>query len=69
MKTRTLINHHLYVNFQAGIDRHKLSIALEPEAASAYCRYLPMDKTKTRTDLYSLPPGTKYMILDAGGIN
>ncbi|XP_053374609.1 heat shock 70 kDa protein 12A-like [Mercenaria mercenaria] len=54
---------------KAGIAREKLSIALEPEAASIYCRHLPIDRTvgHTNVSISSLPVGTSYMIFDAGG--
>jgi hypothetical protein len=55
---------------QAGIDNDHLRIALEPEAASTYCRHLPVDATTRESELAisNLPIGTKYMVLDAGGI-
>ncbi|XP_060603539.1 heat shock 70 kDa protein 12B-like [Ruditapes philippinarum] len=54
---------------KAGITKDKLSIALEPEAASIYCRNLPIEKTvgPMTASISSFPIGTKYMILDAGG--
>ncbi|WAR31547.1 HS12A-like protein, partial [Mya arenaria] len=54
---------------QAGIGKGKLTLALEPEAASLYCRHLPVNKNVGHSDasLYSFPEGTKYMVLDAGG--
>ncbi|XP_053378885.1 heat shock 70 kDa protein 12B-like [Mercenaria mercenaria] len=51
----------------AGIKRSKLMIALEPEAASLYCRYLPVQKGDADCSLASFKPGTKYIVLDAGG--
>lgn len=50
---------------QAGINHRKIKLALEPEAASMYCRHLPMKQDKE--SISSLPTGTAYMILDAGG--
>ncbi|XP_060558649.1 heat shock 70 kDa protein 12B-like [Ruditapes philippinarum] len=52
---------------QAGIPRSQLKIALEPEAASLYCRYLPVQKGHEENFLASFEPGTKYIVLDAGG--
>ncbi|XP_052790419.1 heat shock 70 kDa protein 12A-like [Mya arenaria] len=54
---------------KAGIGKGKLTLALEPEAASLYCRHLPVNKNVGHSDasLYSFPEGTKYMVLDAGG--
>ncbi|WAR31533.1 HS12B-like protein [Mya arenaria] len=53
----------------AGIEKRKLTLALEPEAASLYCRHLPIDKNVGHSDarLHKFPEGTKYMVLDAGG--
>jgi hypothetical protein len=50
---------------QAGIDGDNLIIALEPEAASMFCKYMPV---KRGTDsLCTFQPGSKYIILDCGG--
>jgi hypothetical protein len=50
---------------QAGIDGDNLIIALEPEAASMFCKYMPVEKG---TDsLQTFKPGSKYIILDCGG--
>ncbi|XP_053376516.1 heat shock 70 kDa protein 12B-like [Mercenaria mercenaria] len=53
----------------AGIATDKLSIALEPEAASLFCRHLSVDKRVDTTGIAiaSFAAGTKYMVLDAGG--
>ncbi|WAR25154.1 HS12A-like protein, partial [Mya arenaria] len=52
----------------AGIAGDKLTIALEPEAASVFCRHLPLDTTASAiTSLASFKAGTKYLVLDAGG--
>ena len=58
--------------FQGGIKNEHLSVALEPEAASLYCRLLPVQKmakgaTGGASSLSAFKPGAKYMILDAGG--
>ncbi|XP_056014931.1 heat shock 70 kDa protein 12B-like isoform X2 [Ostrea edulis] len=46
----------------AGISTDRLKIALEPEAAALFCKYLPIEK---RGDTFQ--PGSKYMVIDAGG--
>ncbi|KAH3735129.1 hypothetical protein DPMN_041591 [Dreissena polymorpha] len=51
---------------EAGISPEKLTIALEPEAASIYCRHLPVEKDGG-SDISSFRSGTKYLVLDAGG--
>ena len=53
--------------FQANIKSEKLTIALEPEAASIFCRHLSVDNFKGKDTISQFPVGTKYMILDAGG--
>lgn len=52
---------------QAGITDSCLTIALEPEAASLYCKMLAFKKKETEIDMSSFCPGEKYMVLDAGG--
>ncbi|XP_060589192.1 heat shock 70 kDa protein 12A-like [Ruditapes philippinarum] len=52
---------------QAGIARSKLKIALEPEAASLYCRYLPVEKGQEKNSLALFGSGMEYIVLDAGG--
>ncbi|XP_076111534.1 heat shock 70 kDa protein 12A-like [Mytilus galloprovincialis] len=51
---------------QAGIPENKLYIALEPEAASIFCQYLPTEKLKG-ADFKMAKPGTQYMVVDLGG--
>ncbi|XP_052761126.1 heat shock 70 kDa protein 12A-like [Mya arenaria] len=51
---------------EAGIPFGQLSICLEPEAASIYCRHLLMEKSSD-TSVSTFKPGTKYLVLDAGG--
>lgn len=52
----------------AGISADKLTICLEPEAASLLCRHLPVEKTLGREkSLASFKAGTVYIVLDAGG--
>jgi hypothetical protein len=43
-------------------------IALEPEAASIYCQYLPTKKLQGAESGFSMSEeGTQYMIVDIGG--
>ena len=46
-----------------------MTIALEPEAASVYCRYLPLEATNQEQSsaISDFQVGTKYMVIDAGG--
>ncbi|XP_052278300.1 heat shock 70 kDa protein 12A-like isoform X5 [Dreissena polymorpha] len=51
-----------------GIPGERLSIALEPEAASLYCKHLKVDKqTLKENTLAAFHEGKTYMVLDAGG--
>ncbi|XP_060594826.1 heat shock 70 kDa protein 12A-like isoform X2 [Ruditapes philippinarum] len=54
---------------QAGLATNKLTIALEPEAASIFCRHLSVHTTISggNTSIAKMPVGTRYMVLDAGG--
>lgn len=52
---------------RAGIERSKLVLALEPEAASIYCSRLPLSKSEVSDDLGMFGVGKKYLVLDAGG--
>ncbi|XP_060570465.1 heat shock 70 kDa protein 12A-like [Ruditapes philippinarum] len=54
---------------QAGIPGKNLRLCLEPEAASIFCRHLPVSKnTKQEVESISqFSSGTKYLVLDAGG--
>ncbi|XP_045204275.2 heat shock 70 kDa protein 12A-like [Mercenaria mercenaria] len=53
----------------AGILKENLTIALEPEAASLFCRHLPVEKClgREKISLSKFKAGTKYLVLDAGG--
>ncbi|XP_052283210.1 heat shock 70 kDa protein 12A-like isoform X3 [Dreissena polymorpha] len=51
---------------QAGISKDKLSIALEPEAASLYCRHLPV-LCDGESSILTFQTGKKYLVVDAGG--
>ena len=58
----------IYIIFQAGLSTENLTIALEPEAASLFCRQIPVEKSnQCKGSLSSFKPGSKYMVLDAGG--
>ncbi|KAL5012090.1 hypothetical protein ScPMuIL_010641 [Solemya velum] len=55
---------------KAGIDNASLTIALEPEAASIYCRHAKLhayQDAQLLTSVAQLTPLTRYAILDAGG--
>ncbi|KAH3736870.1 heat shock 70 kDa protein 12A-like isoform X2 [Dreissena polymorpha] len=51
---------------EAGISSTLLTIALEPEAASIYCRHIPVQVGETGS-ISRFQPGHKYLVLDAGG--
>ncbi|XP_069110217.1 heat shock 70 kDa protein 12B-like, partial [Argopecten irradians] len=51
----------------AGIDGNRLKIALEPEAASLYCKYLPVERKGGEGGMKGFTSGSKYVVLDAGG--
>ncbi|WAQ99096.1 HS12A-like protein [Mya arenaria] len=54
---------------EAGIKSEHLSLALEPEAASLFCRYLPVSKVcgaDGTTAIQNFAPGKRYLVLDAG---
>lgn len=55
---------------EAGIHGDMFSIVYEPEAASVYARLLPVEKLlgKNKTTiLKTFDPGTKFIVVDAGG--
>lgn len=54
---------------KAGIPSKHLCIALEPEAASLFCQYLPVEKFSSggQVGFSDAKPGTTYMIVDLGG--
>ncbi|XP_052796426.1 heat shock 70 kDa protein 12A-like [Mya arenaria] len=53
---------------KAGLPENHIEIALEPEAASLYCRQLPIAKDpQTEHGVSKLPVESQYMILDCGG--
>ncbi|XP_062582421.1 heat shock 70 kDa protein 12A-like [Saccostrea cucullata] len=49
----------------AGIPTKMLKIALEPEAASIYCQFLPIEKNPEGFGMTK--EGTRYMVVDIGG--
>ncbi|XP_053400870.1 heat shock 70 kDa protein 12B-like [Mercenaria mercenaria] len=52
---------------QSGISNEHLILALEPEAASIYCKRLPIDRLAAGSTLPGFNPGITYMVLDIGG--
>ncbi|XP_060607112.1 heat shock 70 kDa protein 12B-like [Ruditapes philippinarum] len=53
---------------KARIAKSSIEIALEPEAASIYCRQLPITRDpQTETGMTKFPAGTRYLILVCGG--
>ena len=43
-------------------------ISLEPEAASLFCKYLPIEKLQgAESGIGAFRPGSRYLVLDAGG--
>ncbi|XP_045203853.2 heat shock 70 kDa protein 12B-like [Mercenaria mercenaria] len=54
---------------KAGLSSHSIIFALEPEAASIFCRQLELfaDDCESGSTLSSLKVGSKYLVLDAGG--
>lgn len=62
-------------HFQAGLvtdlNSDSLILALEPEAASVWCKKLPSDgfiAEEINEDTLEQTPGTKYMVVDCGGM-
>lgn len=59
------------VFYQAGIPAHDIEIALEPEAASLYCRSMRIFRNSTSPKqspkLLTFSPGSVYMVVDCGG--
>ncbi|XP_053389847.1 heat shock 70 kDa protein 12A-like [Mercenaria mercenaria] len=53
----------------ADIEDNQLVIALEPEVASLYCQYLPVEKFSEggKAGFANAKPGTTYMVVDLGG--
>ena len=59
------------LSLKAGIPESQLMIALEPEAASIFCRHLPQTRFRQGdyVDLATFQEGTQYMLLVAGGMD
>ena len=49
------------------IESRKLIIALEPEAASVFCRHVQIRLKQSVKDNY-FKEGQRYLIVDAGGL-
>lgn len=62
--------HISHVCFKAGIKNDQLKLALEPEAASVYCKSIPMERRQHDSQgdtLGPFSPHTRYLVLDLGG--
>ncbi|XP_021345557.1 heat shock 70 kDa protein 12B-like isoform X2 [Mizuhopecten yessoensis] len=54
---------------QAGILKHQLTLALEPEAAAIYCKEIAVKTSKehgSSKDLSAFTPGEQFLLLDIG---
>lgn len=54
--------------FQAGIDKTRIAVVLESEAAYIFCKELPVEKFQdgsNNIDVFS--PGQRYLVLNAEG--
>ncbi|XP_021367114.1 heat shock 70 kDa protein 12B-like [Mizuhopecten yessoensis] len=51
---------------KAGLDKRQLILCLEPEAASVFCKHIPVGK-RVFGDRVEFQAGSKYMVIDAGG--
>lgn len=59
----------LLYQIKAGIRSECLTIALEPEAASMYCKKIQLEKLSgPNSEFQIFSPGNQYLILDAGGM-
>ena len=61
----------LVVQLQAGLDRRRIILSIEPEAASLHCRHTETDNfvqtpNFNKNDL-AFSAGTKYLLMGAGG--
>lgn len=55
---------------EAGLKSELLKLALEPEAASVYCKTVPIERSQMEGAMAQLgpfSPETRYMVLDLGG--
>lgn len=66
----SLLQQFYYLT-QAGIDTEMLTIALEPEAAAIYIKHLPVERRvdgKEGDVFQTFSSGSKYIVVDAGGL-
>ena len=66
-------SHYIQGSLIDKTNSEQLVIALEPEAASLHCRHLQATdfvgyKDNALAEKPTFEPGTKYIVLDAGGI-
>lgn len=69
MINRIKFIYYLYL-YQAGISQDQLTLALEPEAASLYCRKVPVSVETTKDGgkvIAAMQKGSKYIVFDQGG--
>ncbi|VDI82383.1 Hypothetical predicted protein [Mytilus galloprovincialis] len=54
---------------KAGIEKDNLTLALEPECAAMFCRYLAIDKKKDgdEMELKAFDENARFMVVDLGG--
>ncbi|XP_063413881.1 heat shock 70 kDa protein 12A-like [Mytilus trossulus] len=54
---------------KAGIEKENLTLALEPECAALYCRYLAMDKQEhgDNVEIKAFDENARFMVVDLGG--
>ncbi|KAH3837772.1 heat shock 70 kDa protein 12B-like [Dreissena polymorpha] len=52
---------------KAGIDGGRLLLALEPEAASMFCKHLPVERQGATSQITCFSADSRYLVLDAGG--
>ncbi|XP_052779624.1 heat shock 70 kDa protein 12A-like isoform X2 [Mya arenaria] len=52
---------------EAGIPSDKLTIVLEPESASIYCRHLPLERSGGEHALSTFKSRSRILVVDAGG--
>ncbi|VDI82380.1 Hypothetical predicted protein, partial [Mytilus galloprovincialis] len=53
---------------KAGIEKENLTLALEPECAAMYCRYLAMDKKEhgDKVEIKAFDENARFMVVDLG---
>ena len=68
MFINTFVTSLIFFYSQAEINNDQLCIALEPEAASIHCQYLPTKKLQGASEGFTMTGvGQKYMVIDLGG--